>query len=80
MPASGYLERCPDTQIYSREIYDHVLRIYDSLENFRDLLSGTLDSYLTQVSNRLGMATKTLGVVATLSLLILAGLKWRNLL
>jgi len=58
----------PDTQIYFRDIYDHVLRIYDSLENFRDLLSSTLDSYLTQVSNRLGMATKALGVVATLSL------------
>jgi magnesium transporter len=58
----------PDTQIYFRDIYDHVLRIYDSLENFRDLLSSTLDSYLTQVSNRLGMATKTLGVVATFTL------------
>jgi magnesium transporter len=106
-----------DTQIYFRDIYDHVLRIYDSLETFRDLLSSTLDSYLTQVSNRLGMATKALAVVATvtlpfvvvsgmwgmnferiplhshphgfmilvfgqlaLSLLILAGLRWRKLL
>lgn len=58
----------PDTQIYFRDIYDHVLRIYDSLETFRDLLGSTLDSYLTQVSNRLGMATKALSVVATLSL------------
>jgi hypothetical protein len=40
----------------------------------------TLDSYLTPVSNRLGMATKALGVVATFTLLILAGLKWRKLL
>ena len=58
----------PDTQIYFRDIYDHVLRIYDSLENVRDLLSSTMDSYLTQVSNRLGMATKALGVVATVTL------------
>ena len=58
----------PETQVYFRDIYDHVLRIYDSLENFRDLLSSTLDSYLTQVSNRLGMATKALGVVATFTL------------
>jgi magnesium transporter len=58
----------PGTQIYFRDIYDHVLRIYDSLENFRDLLSSTLDSYLTQVSNRLGMATRAPGVVATFSL------------
>ena|GEM_PF-4183479 len=40
----------------------------------------SVDSYLTQVSNRLGMATKTLGVVATVTLPILAGLKWRKLL
>ena len=57
-----------ETQVYFRDIYDHVLRIYDSLETFRDLLSSTLDSYLTQVSNRLGMATKALGVVATVTL------------
>jgi magnesium transporter len=58
----------PENQIYFRDIYDHVLRIYDSLETYRDLLSSTLDSYLTQVSNRLGMATKALSVVATVTL------------
>jgi magnesium transporter len=58
----------PETQIYFRDIHDHVLRIYDSLETYRDLLSSTMDSYLTQVSNRLGMATKALGVVATFTL------------
>ncbi|MEO8580202.1 MAG: magnesium transporter CorA family protein [Gemmatimonadales bacterium] len=58
----------PDVQIYFRDIYDHVLRIYDSLETYRDLMGSTLDSYLTQVSNRLGMATKALGVVATVTL------------
>jgi magnesium transporter len=57
-----------ENQIYFRDIYDHVLRIYDSLETYRDLLSSTLDSYLTQVSNRLGMATKALSVVATVTL------------
>jgi magnesium transporter len=57
-----------ESQIYFRDIYDHVLRIYDSLENYRDLLSSTLDSYLTQVSNRLGMATKALSIVATVTL------------
>jgi magnesium transporter len=44
-----------------------VLRINDSLDTFRELLSSTLDSYLTQVSNRLGSITKGLSVVATLS-------------
>lgn len=58
----------PESQIYFRDIYDHVLRIYDSLETYRDLLSSTLDSYLSQVSNRLGMTTKALSLVATVTL------------
>lgn len=57
-----------DTQVYFRDIYDHVLRINDSLDTYRELLSSTMDSYLTQVSNRLGTATKALSVVATMSL------------
>ena len=58
----------PESQIYFRDIYDHVLRINDSIEAYRDLLSSVLDSYLTQVSNRLGRVTKGLSVIATLSI------------
>lgn len=56
-----------EAQLYFRDVYDHVLRINDSLDNYRELLSSTLDSYLTQVSNRLGSITKGLSVIATLS-------------
>jgi len=56
-----------ESQLYFRDVYDHVLRINDSLDTFRELLSSTLDSYLTQVSNRLGSITKGLSVIATLS-------------
>jgi magnesium transporter len=58
----------PESQVYFRDIYDHVLRINDSIETYRELLSSTLDSYLTQVSNRLGTVTKGLSVIATLSI------------
>ena len=58
----------PDVQLYFRDIYDHVLRINDALDTYRDLLSSTMDAYLTQVSNRLGVATKALSVIATMSL------------
>jgi magnesium transporter len=58
----------PEAQIYFRDIYDHVLRINDSLDTYRELLSSTMDSYLSQVSNRLGAATKRLSVVATMTL------------
>jgi magnesium transporter len=57
----------PDAQIYFRDVYDHVIRLNESLDTYRDLLTSTLDSYLTQVSNRMGMVTKGLTVVATLS-------------
>lgn len=58
----------PDMQVYFRDIYDHNLRINESLETYRDLLGSTLDSYLTQVSNRLGKITKGLSVIATISI------------
>ena len=58
----------PDTQVYFRDVYDHVLRITDSLDTYRELLSSTLDSSLTQTSNRLATVTKTLSVLATLSI------------
>lgn len=57
----------PETQVYFRDVYDHVIRLNESLDSFRDLLASTLDSYLSQVSNRMGMVTKGLTVVATLS-------------
>jgi len=58
----------PDVQVYFRDIYDHSLRINDSLETYRELLSSTLESYLSQVSNRLGQVTKGLSVIATVSI------------
>jgi len=57
----------PDLQLYFRDVYDHMLRINDSLDVYRDLLSSTMESYLSQVSNRLNVVTKGLTVVATLS-------------
>jgi magnesium transporter len=58
----------PEAQLYYRDVYDHVLRINDSLDTFRELLGSTMDSYLTQVSNRLGHATKGLSAVATITI------------
>ncbi|MBA3854103.1 MAG: magnesium and cobalt transport protein CorA [Gemmatimonas sp.] len=57
----------PEAQVYFRDVYDHVIRLNENLDTYRDLLSSTLDSYLTQISNRMGMVTKGLTVVATLS-------------
>jgi magnesium transporter len=56
-----------DVQVYFRDVYDHMLRIIDSLDTYRDLLSSTLESYLSQVSNRMGRITQGLTIVATMS-------------
>ena len=56
------------SQVYFRDVYDHVLRINDSIDAYRELLSSTMDSYLSQVSNRLGQSSKALAVVATVTL------------
>ena len=58
----------PDIQVYFRDVYDHMLRINESLETYRELMSSTMESYLTQVSNRLGAVTKGLSIVATISI------------
>jgi magnesium transporter len=70
----------PEAQVYFRDIYDHVLRINDSVDTYRELLSSVLDSYLTQVSNRLGRITKGLSVIATMSIpfVVLSGMWGMN--
>ncbi len=70
----------PDAQLYFRDVYDHMLRITDSLDSYRDLLSSTLDAYLTQVSNRLGAVSKGLAVVGALSVpfVVIAGVYGMN--
>ena len=57
----------PEVQVYFRDVYDHVIRLNESIDTYRDLVSSVMESYLTQVSNRLNIATKSLTVVATLS-------------
>jgi magnesium transporter len=56
-----------ESQVWFRDIYDHVLRINDAVDTYRELLANVMDSYLSQVSNRLGQVTKGLSVIATLS-------------
>jgi len=69
-----------EAQLYFRDVHDHMLRITDALDSYRDLLSSTLDSYLTQVSNRLGSVSKGLAVVGAVSVpfVVIAGVYGMN--
>jgi magnesium transporter len=46
--------------VYFRDIYDHVIRLTDELDNHRELAAATLDVYLTQVNNNLSVVMKRL--------------------
>ena len=53
---------------YFRDVYDHLIRISDLIDSYRDLLTSAMDVYLSTVSNRLNNVTKQLAVVATIFL------------
>jgi magnesium transporter len=53
---------------YFRDIYDHLIRISDLIDSYRDLLTGAMDVYLSTVSNRLNSVMKQLTVIATVFL------------
>jgi magnesium transporter len=58
-----------DTErVYFRGAYDQLVRLYDINESLRDLVSGTLDMYLSVVSNRLNEVMKVLTIVTVLGL------------
>jgi magnesium transporter len=53
---------------YFRDVYDHLIRISDLIDTYRDLLSSSMDVYLSTVSNRLNAVMKQLAVIATVFL------------
>lgn len=56
----------PETVIYLRDIYDHTVEIVETIEIYRENLSGILDIYLTSVNNRMNEVMKVLTVIATI--------------
>ena len=53
---------------YFRDVYDHLIRISEQIDSYRDLLTGALDVYLSTVSNRMNGVMKQLAVVSTIFL------------
>jgi magnesium transporter len=65
---------------FYRDIYDHLIRVTDLAENYRDLLSGSLEAYLSVVSNRMNEIMKVLTIFSAimLPLTFIAGLYGMN--
>ncbi|MBU1061458.1 MAG: magnesium/cobalt transporter CorA [Candidatus Omnitrophica bacterium] len=54
------------TDVFLRDIYDHTIQVIDSIETFRDTVSGMLDIYLSSVSNKMNEVMKVLTIIATI--------------
>ena len=66
------IQRCESTliqektQLFFRDVFDHTLRVIDTMDSHRDLINGMLDIYLSSVSNRMNEIMKVLTVFATI--------------
>ncbi|MCW3103204.1 MAG: magnesium transport protein CorA [Bacteroidetes bacterium] len=56
----------PTTDVYLRDVHDHTVRVIDTVETYRDLLSGMMDIYLSSVSNRMNEVMKVLTIITTI--------------
>jgi magnesium transporter len=57
-----------ESERYFRDLYDHLIRIADVVDGYRDLLSGVMDTHVSTVSNRLNVVMKQLTIIATIFL------------
>jgi magnesium transporter len=54
------------TGVYLRDVYDHTIQIIDTIESFRDMVSGMVDIYLSSISNKMNAVMKVLTIIATI--------------
>ncbi len=54
------------TALFIRDVYDHTVQVIDTIEGFRDMVSGMLDIYLSSISNRMNAVMKVLTIIATI--------------
>jgi magnesium transporter len=68
------------TGIFLRDVYDHTIQVIDTVETYRDMLSGMLDIYLSSLSNRMNEVMKVLTIIATIfiPLTFIAGIYGMN--
>lgn len=54
------------THVFLRDVYDHTIQVIDTIETYRDMLSGMLDLYLSTISNKMNAVMKVLTIIATI--------------
>ncbi len=69
--ASGAVElpgMTAEAERHFRDVYDHLFRLAEMIDAYRELMTGVADIYLSSASNRLGRVTKQLTLIATIFL------------
>ncbi len=68
------------TSIYLKDVYDHTIQVIDTIETYRDMVSGMLDTYLSNVSIKMNEVMKVLTIIATIfiPLTFIAGIYGMN--
>ena len=68
------------TGAYLRDVYDHTIQIIDTVESYRDMISGMVDIYLSSISNKMNEVMKVLTIFASIfiPLTFVAGLYGMN--
>jgi magnesium transporter len=68
------------TSVFLRDLYDHTVQIIDTVETYKEMLSGMLELYLSNVSNRMNEVMKILTIIATIfiPLTFIAGIYGMN--
>ncbi len=68
------------TKIYLRDLHDHTIQVIDTIEGFRDMVTGILDVYLSSVSNKMNEIMKFLTIIGTIfiPLTFIAGIYGMN--
>jgi len=56
------------TRVYLRDVYDHIITATELIDTYRELTSGTIESYLSTLSNSINSVVKVLTVLASLAL------------
>jgi len=58
----------PETNMYFRDIYDHLVRLEELVQGLRDLGDSVISTYLASVNNRMNLVMKTLSIVGSIFL------------
>jgi magnesium transporter len=69
-----------DTHLYFQDVHDHLIRVADTIDTLRDMLSSTMDAYLSVSGNRMNKIMKRLTSISTIlmSVTLIAGIYGMN--